>query len=105
LLGESHPHRRRRGPLVPKTIKVTVDLPDGISDLLKENAQRHAEEATVLMLWEEAALSTREAAEELGLSYADFLDLLAARGIPVERGPLNLEALEEAKRKLASDRP
>jgi hypothetical protein len=50
---------------VSKTIKVTLEVPDGISEPVKENAQRHAEEAAVLTLWEESALSTREAAEEL----------------------------------------
>jgi hypothetical protein len=40
---------------------------------------------------------------ELGLSYHDFLDLLAERGIPVVHGgEINVTAIEEASRKLAS---
>ena len=68
-------------------------------------SKTRVEEAAVLALWEAGELSTRRAAEELGLSYREFLDLLAARGIPVESGPLNLQAIEEAERKLASGQP
>jgi predicted HTH domain antitoxin len=64
-----------------------------------------SEEAAVLALWEAGKLSTRRAAEELGIGYREFLDLLAARGIPVESGPLNLQAIEEAERKLANGQP
>ena len=47
-------------------------------------------------------LTVREAAEELGLTYREFLDRLAARGIPVESGPLDTKALEEARQKSGS---
>lgn len=63
--------------------------------------ERHAREAAVIDLWEREELSIREAAEELGLTYAHFLDLLAARGIPILRRPPNEKAIEEAERKLA----
>jgi predicted HTH domain antitoxin len=84
-----------------KTVKVKIEVPDGVSDEAREGAERHAHEAAVLTLFKEGAISTRQAAAELGLTYYDFLDLLSARGIPVERGPLNTEALEEARRRLA----
>jgi hypothetical protein len=67
--------------------------------------ERQAREGAVLALWEGQELTIREAAEELGLTYAGFLDLLAERGIPVVRGPLDLKALEEAEQKLAYTRP
>jgi predicted HTH domain antitoxin len=84
-----------------KSAKVKLEVPEGISDHAKELAR----EAAVLALWEAAEFSTGEAAEELGLSYHDFLDLLAARGIPAESGPLDREAIEAARRKLSSGRP
>ena len=60
-----------------------------------------AREAEVLALWEAEHLSIREAAQELDLSYADFLDLLAAKGIPVARGGFDPVSLADARRKLA----
>lgn len=86
---------------MPKTIKVNIELPDGISSETKASAEARGAEAVILALWEAGAISTRVAAEELGLTYYDYLDLLAARGIPVVREPLDLEAVEEAARKLA----
>ncbi|HTE19091.1 MAG TPA: hypothetical protein VK689_12010 [Armatimonadota bacterium] len=62
---------------------------------------RRAREAAVLFLWEGEAFSTRAAAEKLGLAYSEFLDLLAARGPPVERGPLAANAIEAAATQLA----
>jgi Uncharacterised protein family (UPF0175) len=81
--------------------KVILNVPQEISDPAKQKAH----EAAVLALWELGELSTGEAAEELGLSHHDFLDLLAAKGLPVERGPLNLEAIDEARQKLATRQP
>jgi predicted HTH domain antitoxin len=88
-----------------KTIRIRLEVPEGISDEARESAQRVAHEAAVLALWERQQLTIREAAEELDLSYGDFLDLLAARGIPVVRGPFNASAVEEAERKLGGGHP
>jgi predicted HTH domain antitoxin len=87
-----------------KTIKVQVDMPEGVSDESKQAAEQKAHEAAVLTLWEAGELSTREAAAELSLPYHEFLDLLNERGIPVESGMFDAEALEKAKRHLA-ERP
>jgi predicted HTH domain antitoxin len=86
-----------------KTVKVNVEVPEDISEQERTIAERRAREAVILSLWEADRLSTREAAEKLGLSYGDFLDLLAARGIPVERGELNLEAIRAASQRLADE--
>jgi predicted HTH domain antitoxin len=88
-----------------KTVKVSLELPDGVSDQARESAEHRAREAVVLALWERQELTIREAAAELGLGYAAFLDLLAARGIPVAREPLDLEVIEKADRKLAGELP
>ena len=87
-----------------RSIRVKVEVPEGISDQTRDAAEAKAHEAAVLALWEATELSTRQAAVELNLTYYDFLDLLAARGIPVVRGPLDDEALEEARRKFAEEK-
>jgi predicted HTH domain antitoxin len=88
-----------------KTVKVNVEVPADIPDQTRKVVESEAEEAVVLALWKTGELSTRRAAEELGLSYRDFLDLLTARGLPIERGDLNLEAIEAARQKLARGQP
>ena len=77
-----------------KTVRVNLEIPEGISDQIRHTVQSRAEEAVVLGLWESGEMSTGRAAEELGLNYHDFLDLVSARGIPmVSGGEVNTEAL------------
>ena len=79
-----------------KTIRVKVEVPEGTTDEARGTAERQAHEAAVLALWQEGRLTIRQAAAELGLTYYEFLDLLAERGIPVERGELSLAQVEKA---------
>jgi len=88
-----------------KTVKVNIEVPAGISDRARDPAQREADEAAVFALWQQQESTLREAADELGLPYRGFLDLLATKDIPVEQGPLDLGALEKARQKLAGGRP
>ena len=88
-----------------KSVKVNVEVPEGVSEETKEAAQRKAHETTVLHLWESGDLSTRDAAAELGLAYHEYLELLAARGIPVVNGTFDPEALEKARRDHAVRKP
>jgi hypothetical protein len=88
-----------------RDIEVTLRAPAGVSETAKEAATAQAHEAAVLALWTAGELSTRQAAEELGLDYHQYLDLLAEKGIPVESGPLDLAALEDARRRLSGDAP
>jgi predicted HTH domain antitoxin len=90
---------------MPKTVKVELEVPPEVGDHAKAIAQTRAHEAAVLALWEEGKLTLREAAEELGPTYRELLELLATKGIPVERGAGDLDALDEARRKLAAGRP
>jgi predicted DNA-binding protein (UPF0251 family) len=90
---------------MPRTVKVSIEVPAGISDQARDRAQREADEAALLALWQQQELTIRDAAEELGLTYRGFLDLLAAKDIPVERGPVELEALQAARQKLAGGHP
>jgi len=87
-----------------RDVRITRELPEGVSEPTKAAAEGKAHEGAVLAVWEAGEMTTRQAAVELGLTYYDFLDRLAARGIPVERGPLHLEAIEQARRKLAERR-
>jgi predicted HTH domain antitoxin len=71
--------------MTARTVRVHVEVPEEIGDEAKAAAETRAHEAAVLALWESGKLSASRAAEELGLSAHGFLDLLAARGLPVER--------------------
>jgi predicted HTH domain antitoxin len=86
-------------------VKVDLEVPEGVSEEARETARRRAREGAVLALWETGAISTREAAAELGLTYYDYLDLLAERGIPVVRGEFDEEAVEKARRDFAAKQP
>ena len=91
--------------MATRSIKVNLEVPEGISDQTRQAAQTQAEETAILALWQSGELSTRRAAEELGVSYHEFLDLLAARGIPaVSGGDIQTEAIEAAARKRAGGR-
>ena len=57
----------------------------------------------MLALWEAGEISASRAAQELDLGIHGFLDLLAAKGLPVVRGDLDLDAIEEASRKPVLD--
>jgi predicted HTH domain antitoxin len=91
--------------MLAKTIHVNLEMPEGISEESKEAAAHQAREAAILAVWERGELTIRTAAAELGLTYHEFLDLLADRGLPVCHGTLDLAALEDAERKLAEGLP
>jgi predicted HTH domain antitoxin len=81
--------------------RIRLQVPDEIS----APAHKKAHEAAILTLWEEGELSASRAAEELGLSVHEYLDLLAARGLPVVRD-FDPQAVEAAGRKIrAGKRP
>lgn len=84
-----------------KTIRVTIEAPESISSAARETVERQAHETAVLAFWQGGQLSTRQAADELGLTYHEFLELLATKGIPVEQDMFDGDALEQARRQLA----
>lgn len=83
-----------------QSVVVRVELPPGISEASRESAERDAREAAILSLWQRGEITTRVAARELALEYHQFLDLLDARGIPVEGEEPDLDAIAAARRKL-----
>ncbi len=88
-----------------RAVRVQVEVPEGTSAQNRDVAERKAHEAAVLALWDGDEISTRDAAAELGLTYHDFMDLLAARGIAVARNTANGDTLARARRKLSEGQP
>jgi len=84
-------------------IKVTVEGPDIADTDAKAMAERKAREAAILALVDAAAISIGKGAEELSLTMHEMLELMAARGLPVVRGPLNPLPESASPDKLASD--
>lgn len=70
--------------------QLTIELPDEISP----EAERAIRELAIIALYHRGELSTREAADSLGLTYREYLDLLAERGIPQTCARLHPELIE-----------
>lgn len=68
-------------------LEIAIELPE---DQWCEAVQA-AQEAAILTLFRNGAISTRVAAQVLGLTYHAFLDRLASVALPVARGPLDLK--------------
>jgi hypothetical protein len=94
MVQRGHPSQCRKETNMGST--VILEVPEDVP----EEAKQKAYQAAVLALWEEGAISTGVAAAELQLTRHDFLDLLAAKGIPVVRRSPNPERIKEAQRKL-----
>jgi predicted HTH domain antitoxin len=77
--------------------KISLNVPPEIS----APAKKKAYEAAILALWEDGAISASRAAEELGLTAHEFLDLLAVKGLPIVRG-FDPQMVAEVQRKLAA---
>ncbi len=65
-----------------KMLDIQVSLPDETSDEAVRLAQEKGKEAIILMLQQQGEMTIGEAAKELGLTYAGYLDLLQERGLP-----------------------
>lgn len=63
-------------------LAIELDLPDGAFDKVAEaELVRSVKEQTVLKLYSEERITTGEAAEMLGLTRIEFLDLLRRTGV------------------------
>lgn len=85
-----------------KAMEDRISVPEGVSGRAEDAAKQQAHQATVLSLWDAGEISTRQAAAEFGLQYHEFLDLLTAKGIPVERGTFDAQAVEDAARHITA---
>ena len=66
-------------------VKIEVDIPipeNLLDENVKNRLRRDALEAAVLRLFEERCISSAEAAEDLGLTRIQFMELTRRRGIP-----------------------
>lgn len=82
-----------------KSLDINLELPDDaeISSAQKDSAQAAAKEAALLDLYRSGALGGYHAARLLHMEYYDFLDLLAARGIPASKVEPQPERVREAR--------
>lgn len=67
-------------------LHVDLNIPDTVSDALREALQLEAREQTVLALYRRGACSAGVAAELLGRTYAEFLEFLKERGVDYATG-------------------
>lgn len=67
-------------------LHVDLNMPDTVSDALREALQQEAREQTVLALFRRGACSAGLASELLGRTYADFLEFLKERGVDYALG-------------------
>jgi predicted HTH domain antitoxin len=86
-------------------LHVDLNIPDTISDALREALQQEAREQTVLALFRRGACSAGVAAELLGRSYADFLEFLRERGVDYAPGNARDTAADEAALRWMDRRP
>lgn len=75
---------------MPVARQLTIQIPEGLS----QEDEKAAKEAAVIALYQKGAISTRRAAEMLRLTYRQYLDLLAERGIPQATPPLHPDTIE-----------
>jgi predicted HTH domain antitoxin len=83
--------------IVSKTLDIRIDVPKDVSDKAARFAEAKAREAAVIALQQEGELTIREAAEELGLSYEGYLNLLASRELPISKEASDQTAIDELR--------
>jgi predicted HTH domain antitoxin len=77
-------------------LHVDLNIPDTVSDALREALQQEAREQVVLALFRRGKCSAELAAELLGRSYADFLEFLKQRNVDYAPGDPEDAAADEA---------
>jgi predicted HTH domain antitoxin len=75
-------------------LEIRLDLPDTASEESPRIAESEAKEAAIVALQQRGEISIRAAAMDLGLSYEEYLDLLAKRGLPATTGDIDPSVLE-----------
>lgn len=77
-------------------LHVDLNVPDTLSDALRQALQNEAREQTVLALFRRGACSAGIAAELLGRTYAEFLEFLEERGVDYAPGDAQGAETDEA---------
>ncbi len=86
-------------------LDVTIELPENLREDQRQAAAKAAQEAAILTLFRNSAISSRVAAQALGISYHVFLERLAEIGLPVARGPLATRALASVRQQIPQQPP
>jgi hypothetical protein len=87
-----------------KTVKLSMEVPDDVSDESVGLAERQAKEAAVVAIQQRGEISIRVAAMKLDLTYEGYLDLLAAKGLPATSGDADPAVIETFQRWLSHGR-
>lgn len=77
-------------------LHVDLNIPDTVSDALRETLQQEAREQTVIALFRRGVCSAGLAAQLLDRTYNDFLDFLRERGVDYAPGDARDTAADEA---------
>ncbi len=86
-------------------VDLVLELPEDLPEEQQRAAMQAAQEAAILTLFRNGAISTRVAAQLLGLTYHAFLDRLASHALPVAHGPLDLRGVEAIQQRLTPEPP
>jgi hypothetical protein len=86
-------------------LNVTIELPENLQEDQRQAAAKAAQEAAILTLFRNGAISSRVAAQALGISYQAFLDRLGEIGLPAARGPLATRALASVQHQIPQQPP
>jgi hypothetical protein len=68
-----------------KVLAIKIEAPDAVSEQSLKAAEAAARQTAVIVLQQRGELTVREAAAELGLTYEQYLQLLAERELGISR--------------------
>lgn len=65
--------------------ELRVELPRDLSEERMTRVRQRVLETIIIDMWQAKELSTREAADQLGMTYREYLDLLGYYRVPVTK--------------------
>lgn len=77
-----------------KMLDVQIEVPDSTSEDALKFAAARARESAIVALQQRGELTISKAAADLGLTYEEYLQLLAQRGLPACHGDVDAAALD-----------
>jgi len=83
-----------------KVLAIKIEVPDAVSEQSLLAAEAIARQTVVIALQQRGELTVREAAAALRLTYEQYLQLLAERGLGVSRFEQDPAALQSLREKL-----
>lgn len=79
---------------MPKMLDVQIEVPDSASEDVLQYAAARAKESAIVALQQRGELTISKAAADLGLTYEEYLQLLAQRGLPACHSEVDPDALD-----------